>query len=114
MSGSYRHAFETPDLRLSGLCALPVYVPEPTEASAPCGLRARRREHNPSQTLEPFEQCRVLPPDRSSRELLRRTRRWLADAQCFLLGADVDLGVPVRRLKAHVSKPASTDVDLHR
>ena len=113
MSGSYRHAFETPDLRLSGLCALHRYVPEPTEAPAPCGSLARRREHNRLQTLKPFEQCRVLLPGRFSGEFLRRTRWWLAGAQGFLLGADVDLGVPVRGLKAHMAKPASNDVDLH-
>ena len=37
MSGSYRHAFETPDLRLSGLCALPGYVPF---SSKVCALRS--------------------------------------------------------------------------
>src|SRR4030067_2751735 len=77
MTGWSGSAMFTIALVLSGLCALPGYVPEPTEASAPCGSRARKREHNPSQTLNTFEEFRGPPPDRTFRDVPLTIPTWL-------------------------------------
>ena len=91
----------------------------------PAGICARREEkddlrrrvtgggqHNYSQRLQPFEQRRVVPPNRTSGESRRSSSRRLAGLKGLGFHAQTHLGVTVGGLQAHVPQPGTNDVDL--